>query len=63
MEVRRIEDGSGELQKLEFVKEPEDVDFKQAIKTWLLGNNPMNYEEFFDRLQEFRMGKCVINML
>lgn len=62
MEVRKIEDADGTLNKIEFVNLGGE-DPKADIKAWIQANYPaMTYEEFFDRLEEFRMGICRINM-
>lgn len=63
MLVKRIEREDGTLERLEFVHE-EEADFKLAIKDWLNANySAMSYVEFFDRLEEYRLGLCRIYML
>lgn len=62
MEVRNIENPPGSLVKIEFVNTG-DEDFKALVEQWIQENYPeMDHKEFFDRLEEFVHGRCVINM-
>lgn len=62
MEVRKVEQPDGTLMTLEFISAGGE-DFKESIKTWMQTNYPeMSFMEFFDRLEEFRLGMCRINM-
>lgn len=62
MEVRKIEQPPGTLTKIEFVNVG-DEDFKGAVAQWIRDNYPsMSFQEFFTRLEEFRLGVCRIDM-
>ena len=62
MEVEKLEDINGVLISITF-KVSDTGSFKSEIKTWLNGNYPeMTFQNFFERLIEFRSSKCVIDM-
>lgn len=65
MKVYREETPDGILQSLTFrIDEGETPsDFKNAVKSWIVGNFPaMNWEEFVNRLVVFESGRITISM-
>lgn len=62
MQVYRIEDEGGTLQKLEFRGESGD-NFKAAIVTWIQINYPATtWLDFFQRLESFDHDRCRVDM-
>ncbi len=62
MEVKKWEDEAGNLLKLEFLASG-SPNFKDEIKSWVQANTSMNFEEFFNRMERFHLGNCLISMV
>jgi len=62
MEVLKTEDPDGVILKIKFLQ-GDGKTFKGDMKAWLILNYPtMDFEEFFNRLEEYAQGRCTINM-
>ncbi len=63
MEVLKIENETGTLQRYMFNAGDEDTPtFKAAVKAWLIANTSLTWETFYDRVISLDSRKIVINM-